>query len=66
MAKKNTSIKDMTTDEAVTMLRAEQEKVRTLTFTKGVTRQANVKEGRASKKLIAQLKTTLTSRAHKN
>jgi hypothetical protein len=58
MAKKNTT-KDMTTDDMIKLLAVEQEKVRANTFGAGITRQKNVKEGRASKKLIAQLKTKL-------
>jgi hypothetical protein len=45
------------------MLAAEMEKVRSLRFSYGMTRQKDVKAGRTSKKLIAQVKTELAARA---
>ena len=63
MKTQKASLKDKSTEELAEMLTAEMEKVRTLKFTFGMTRQKDVKAGRTSKKLIAQIKTELAARA---
>ncbi len=63
MKTQKASLKDKSTEELVQMLTTEMEKVRTLKFTFGMTRQKDVKAGRTSKKLIAQVKTELAARA---
>jgi hypothetical protein len=63
---KKTSHKELATADIIEKIHAEQEKVRTSTFNYGMTRQKNVKEGRESKKLIAQLLTELKGRESKN
>ena len=60
---KKTDIKNMTTDELTKKLREEEIALHKITFAEGVTRIKNVKEGRAGKKLIAQLQTELRGRA---
>lgn len=63
MKTQKASLKDKSTEELAEMLTTEMEKVRTLKFTFGMTRQKDVKAGRTSKKLIAQIKTELAARA---
>ncbi len=63
MSAQKTDLKSKTTEELTTMLAAEQETLRKLNFSKGMTQMKDVKQGRTSKKLIAQLKTLLASRA---
>ena len=58
-----TDLKSKTTEELAALLATEQETVRKLNFSKGMTQMKDVKQGRTSKKLIAQLKTLLASRA---
>ena len=59
------AFKDLTSAELVTKLKEEEEKIRGFKFAEGITRTKNVKEGRAAKKLIAQLKTELAHRIDK-
>jgi ribosomal protein L29 len=63
MKTQKATLKDKTTEEIATMLAAELETVRKIGFNAGMTRTKDVKQGRTSKKLIAQLKTELASRA---
>lgn len=63
MKTQKASLKDKSTEELGQMLATEMENVRSLKFTFGMTRQKDVKAGRTSKKLIAQLKTELAARA---
>lgn len=63
MKTQKATFKDKTTEELATMLTTELENVRAGKFTQGMTRQKDVKAGRTSKKLIAQLKTELAARA---
>lgn len=56
-------IANKTTEELTKTLDEEREKVRSLGFSQGLTRVKNVKEGRTSKKLIAQVLTELRKRA---
>jgi ribosomal protein L29 len=63
MKTQKAGLTDKTVAELNDMLAAEMEKVRSLRFSYGMTRQKDVKAGRTSKKLIAQLKTELAARA---
>ncbi len=63
MKTQKATLKDKTTEELATMLATEMENIRGFRFAEGMTRQKDVKAGRTSKKLIAQLKTELATRA---
>lgn len=63
MKTQKATLADKTTEELVLSLATEMENVRGGKFTSGMTRQKDVKAGRTSKKLIAQLKTELAARA---